>query len=270
MIVSVAGVRVALAGIAGPLRARAARRYRRFLVEGPADLTIAVRAGRDVEHRPDGDPSVTRDGGAFIVEYGAMTARLDPLAGGEASLPPSVYAVDSLLRITLGLALVERGGLLLHGSGVLLGESAIVCFGPSGVGKTTVARSVPPETVLCDEMIALVPDGEQMVAHGTPFHGDYHVCAPLSAPLRALVRLRQGDVDHLEQLSPAVGVQALLGSTLFFCKDPEISERLLSLAIRICQGRTYRLTFERGTHAPTFIDAALAAESAPPAARARG
>src|SRR5262249_7499476 len=152
---------------------------------------------------------------------------------------PSIWVIDSLLRMSVGLMLVERGGLLVHGSGVRLPDGALVCFGPSGVGKTTVARSVAPGSVLCDEMIALVADGAGVRAHGTPFHGDYSVCAPLSAPLVALVRLVQGSEDVVEPLSTAHAAQALLGSTLFFCRDEALGDALLSTALRTCSGRTY-------------------------------
>src|SRR6185437_13312749 len=99
---------------------------------------------------------------------------------------------------------------------------ALVCFGPSGVGKTTVARSVASADVLCDEMILVRVDAEDRVtAAGTPFHGDLATCRPGILPVAALVRLRQSDSETLAPLSDAAAAHILLNAVLFFCRDEE-------------------------------------------------
>jgi hypothetical protein len=266
IVIGVGGLAVGLDGLNRELAAHTQDRYAAFLIDRAPDLRVEVDTEREGPHRPGGPPDVVRKSERqFEISYGALEATLDLAAGvGRASFPSSIWMVDSLLRMSVGLMLAERGGLLLHGSGVQLADGVLVCFGPSGVGKTTVARSVAPETVLCDEMIALVPEGAGVRAHGTPFHGDYSICAPISGPVRALVRLVQGDDDVLHPLSTAQAAQALLGSTLFFCRDEALSEELLSTALRTCSRRTYRLTFQRGTHVPSFIVQELGLAAADP------
>src|SRR5262249_52652202 len=159
-------------------------------------------------------------------------------------VPDSVYVIDSLLRITMSHLLLARRGLLLHSSGVRVGTEVLVCFGPSGVGKTTVARSVPETDVLCDELMALVaqPDGGGLVL-GTPVHGELGICAPGSGPLVALCRLRQEREAKFVPLRPALAAREVLAATLFFCRDPELAERLIELAATICTDRTFSLEF---------------------------
>jgi hypothetical protein len=167
--------------------------------------------------------------------------------------------------------LVERRGLLVHGSSVQLDDGALVCFGPSGAGKTTVARSVPADAVLCDELTALSDDGGQVVAAGTPFHGDLAICSARVLPLRALCRLRQSDREGLTPLASAAAVRELLASTLFFCDDERLVAQLLDIAIAIVNGRTTVLQFRLETDVLQLVRNHLgdhALSSDPPAARA--
>ena len=250
MTVEVAGVRITLAGLPPSLATAARVRYRSFLaIDDAPSLSIAVTRTAAAAHAPSGDPLVEHAGERrFFVRYGALTAELDLAAGrGHAELPDSVYVVDSLLRIAMSLLLVERRGLLVHGSSVQLDDGALVCFGPSGAGKTTVARSVPAEAVLCDELTALYHDGAKVVAAGTPFHGDLAICSPRVLPLRALCRLRQSDHEELTPLGSATAVRELLAATLFFCGDEELVAHLLDVAIAIVKGRTTVLQFRLQT-----------------------
>jgi hypothetical protein len=252
----IGGVVVSVGGLDARLAAAARRRYASFLATGDSVLHIEVRAAVDAKHDPDADPHVTRTAArAFAIRYGALEAEID-LASGRATarVPATIYVLDSLLRIAMTLILVEHDGLLLHAAGVLVGDAAHVYFGPSGVGKTTVARSVPRADVFSDEIVALfaAPDGAVRVA-GTPFHGDLNATSPRVANAAALVRLHQADEDSLSMLGAAAATSALLGSTLFFSNDDEHAERLLGLAARVCGGRTYALAFQRHTHVPSFV-----------------
>lgn len=277
MTLQIAGVRIALHGLAPSLAAAARARYRPFVVDGgAAALTIELAPTPQGAHAPDGDPRVARAGDRrFTVGYGTLTAELDLAAGrGRAALAESVHVLDSLLRIALSLALVERGGLLLHGSSVALGDGALVCFGPSGVGKTTVARSVPAAAVLCDELTAVYPadgaGGARIVAAGTPFHGDLDVCAARVLPLRALCRLRHADRDALAPLGPAAAVRELLAATLFFCRDEALVLRLVDVAARIASVGTSVLEFTRHCHVPTFVGHHLRGHTLPRHPQAAG
>jgi hypothetical protein len=224
----------------------------------------------DTAHEPEDMPLVVRDGRRFRIEYGTLTAELDlDQRRGWGNVQSWVYIADSLVRITMTLLALERDALLLHSSGVMLDGRVLVCFGPSGVGKTTVASSVPRAQVLCDEMMLLRTDGDRVLAHSTPFHGDLGFSRPGAGELHTLVRLHQGEREALTPLTTGAAARTLLNSVLFFCRDEALAERLLELAARVCIDKTVALTFTRETHVPTFIQHHRRYATAPGAKAAR-
>jgi hypothetical protein len=260
MLLSVAGIRVRLDVADEPLAAAVRARYGAFTTGAAApdfDWRIAVR---DRRHSLEAEPVVEHTGELrYALSYGAVEGELDLAAGtGALRLPGDVLYLDAALRIALTLLLAERGGLLLHACGFVRGPRAFVLFGPSGAGKTTVARMVPPADVLSDEVVAVVPAGAGLTAHGTPFYGDLGVSNPRSAPVAALARLRHGP-DALEPLSTGAAASALLNSALFFCHSPQVTEKVVGAATRIGQQGVRLLTFRKETHVPAWLDAALAA-----------
>src|SRR5205085_3507009 len=116
------------------LAATARRRYARFAVERAPDVSIEVGAAGDA-HDPDETPRVDETGDrAYAIRYGALEAAIDlARRKGTAKVPLSVHVLDSLLRMTMSLVLLEHDALLLHASGVLREGGAHVYFGPSGV-----------------------------------------------------------------------------------------------------------------------------------------
>jgi hypothetical protein len=62
-----------------------------------------------------------------------------------------------LLSQALGVILHQRGLLVLHGSAVMLHNSAVVFLGPSGMGKSTTAASLKRKgySLLADEVVAI-------------------------------------------------------------------------------------------------------------------
>jgi hypothetical protein len=92
---------------------------------------------------------------------------------GEACLWPSLYSVDAMLRVIFATAMLSHDAMLLHASAVFNRNAALLFAGPSGAGKTTIARLCTQCRVLNDEIISLSlsKDGVVCVA-GTPFWGE--------------------------------------------------------------------------------------------------
>ena len=106
-------------------------------------------------------------------------------------------------RIGLETLLLRHKGLLLHASLIEYKEIALAFTGPSGVGKSTQAdlwRRCAGAHILNGDRAALrkLPQGWQ--AYGSPHAGSSGIYINGSAPLKALIVLRQGKENNLQPL----------------------------------------------------------------------
>lgn len=67
----------------------------------------------------------------------------------------SLGAIEASIQILLQRALALRGGLLVHASAGVYQQQGILVPGPSGVGKSTIAREAGFDQVLSDEMVII-------------------------------------------------------------------------------------------------------------------
>jgi hypothetical protein len=124
--------------------------------------------------------------------------------------------------------LLERGGVLLHASSVVSNGRAFAFVGPSGAGKTTMARLAAPRAVLSDEVTALRPRGSRpgdstrkpaFDCFPTPFWGDMpRERAGSAAPLALIgfpVHADGGEL-RLREATPADAFSRLLHCVFAF------------------------------------------------------
>ena len=149
-----------------------ADRWRAHLTDRPADLTIVVQTAALV---PPGaaqqtiEPISIADDGAVAMQIQCGNAvrvawempRDRMVCLYDARIPARL--IPALLE-HLGSALLAawlplRGGLMLHACGIVHDETADLFVGPSGVGKSTLARSVDAACVLHDDAVLLTPQG---------------------------------------------------------------------------------------------------------------
>ncbi|HEY2295206.1 MAG TPA: hypothetical protein VGM86_31270 [Thermoanaerobaculia bacterium] len=157
---------------------------------------------------------------------------------------------ENYLRLLTAYRLLEEGGALLHSAGLSDGESAWLLLGPSGAGKTTASRLclAAGGTVLSDDLNAvLFRDGEARLRK-LPFTGDLGERAggPESVPLRAVLRLAQGEEEGLRPLSPAAALAGLVAAAPFVNRDPFRREALLGVLERLARAvPAWEVTFAR-------------------------
>lgn len=140
-----------------------------FVVEGLADAVVSTWAAeRNLLPEPGGDalPDFVLSRGLAGERFPATAPyrlRLDPSGRTVAFADDPPAAVDEGLLAALDLALTRafarQGVLVLHGAGFLLDGRAVLAFGPSGSGKSSLATAALAAggRVLSDDIVLLDP-----------------------------------------------------------------------------------------------------------------
>lgn len=150
---------------------------------------------------------------------------------GWVEQPLERFPVEAVVRVLLAEWLLARGGMLLHGVALAhQGRAAVFC-GFSGAGKSTLGAwgAKGGLTLLADELVALVPDGEGFCAHGTPWNAGTNACASL-AMLGVLAHAREA---RLRPVEPSTVLRVMLSNVLEPADSPSLRARLFQLAGRL-------------------------------------
>ena len=249
----VAGVRVAISGSPAWLSRTLAPRYRRFPAAGAGDAALRVTV---VEHRPgscpadredarrameaapfvDGLPDypllLSRDGSRLEVTSLHLHGWIDLATGrGEAtSCTHDEGAAENFLRVGIARLLLPAGGFLLHACAVVSNGHALVGFGPSGAGKTTLSSLASPRGVLSDDLVVLRRDARGTLrAVPSIFRDGGATPAAEGYPVRRLLRLRKGPFA-LRALDRRDGAREVVASLPFLMDEPETAAAALDLA----------------------------------------
>jgi hypothetical protein len=223
-----------------------------------ADLHVGVRVGR-VEAPPAGSVRYDSGGGIFDVASDGRevvfalrirgvlqrVARFDPdFRQGEVVLAPdSLYARECFYPLAYPLdeliflhRIVRDEGLLIHACGAERDGNVLIFTGPSGAGKTTIARLLEGQAgarILSDDRIVLRREGEQLWAHGTPWHGDAPLSLAAGARVAALHVIRHAPEVLAEPLAGAAAATAVLGNAFLPAHDPAGAAAALDFAARL-------------------------------------
>ena len=169
------------------------------------------------------------------------------------------YSVDCILRVLWATLLPRVGGMLVHGCGLRHAEVAVVFPGPSGAGKTTLARKAPdPDYVLSDELCAVRRGDDGWRVHGTPFWGDFARggISMRSWPLRTLAFLTQAPRDTVT-MTPIVSADAtfrLLGCFLSHVTDRASIAQNVALAVQLAsEVRSVEASLTKEVPAPAIF-----------------
>ena len=250
-----------------------ARRFRPFVVETAArpDVHIVLHpAGVDrfLSTRRDGSDETyrletRRTGESLALWSYEFAGRLDP-SEGRATLAlveerggQFDRGLENFLRVVTAFYILERGGLLLHASGVVRDGAAHLFFGPSGRGKTTVTHLSPEDIVLSDDLSLIVRNGGGFEAAGIPFGMAHHRVPDSrdSFPIASLNSLVQSLEVKREPLTGARALAELSASLPFVMQETRQSGRALEVIERLLATvPAYRLWFRKDPSFWTVIE----------------
>lgn len=154
--------------------------------------------------------------------------------------------------------LPQFAGLMVHCSGVIRGDRAVLFLAPDAGGKSTVLKRATDGFILSDDQVILRKEGADFIAHATPL--GLMTSGPGSARLGGIFILRKADHFALEPISPLEVVCA-------FWRDPgnlsrlipkSLKRRVFDLFYDIChQVPVYRMSFPKHYVDWDAIDSAM-------------
>ena len=262
--ITAGGIRARLEGLSSRQRSELAARYGIFArgsmaegaATGPADLRLSVRRSPlpgflHVQRRVPAETYrlLSREIGASLMAWSYEWAALWDRERGTATLAATTgdrevfdRIIENFLRVVFAHEILRRGGLLLHGAGVVRDGAAYVFFGPSGSGKTTVTTLSAGDRILSDDLVMILPRGSGFAAFSVPFRG---LLTPPSTsdrdyPLAGLFRLVKDTVDRVEPLDGPRAVGELVQSLPFVTDCPGAAPRMLEVASAVAAAAPVR------------------------------
>lgn len=223
-------------------------RYAGFVTcGGSGEIDFEVMLAPPGSMMGHGEVRVERECGRWSMGRGDFEANWNPRsARGVIRQSSNPYSLNSVLRIVHTLLLAERGGFLVHASSAVRNGRAFLFAGVSGAGKTTMARSAPPDVSLLTDEISYVGRQEDGYhAYGTPFAGDLgRLGENMRAPLATLYLLTKGTENKIEPVEAVEAVRALLENILCFTRDSELVRSVFESACDfVSRVPVRRLTF---------------------------
>lgn len=269
-----------------PMQLHIDARYQPFLTDTQyPDCSISFEIGRPAELRgtvvsPD-NPRVLRLADGYCIERNLLAPEpctclvsrdADPLHQTGYLYPEQVRYIrdfDNLLdAANLEHMLTALGAVSLHSSFITHGGQAILFSAPSGTGKSTQAalweRHAGAEQINGDRSVIRCVDGV-WTAFGFPFAGSSGIYKNKSAPIRAIVVLRQAPDNTIERLAAPEAFRLLYSETAIQRWNTQGHAAAVDLLIRLCAAvPVYRLCCTPDERAVTLLQKTLAPEEDSP------
>lgn len=133
-------------------------------------------------------------------------------------------------------ALLQRNAPIIHASYIDYKGQAILFTAPSKTGKSTQAQlweKYGGAEIINGDRVLLREKNDGWYAYGYPCCGSSDICINRTLPIRAIVILRQGNENKVEELSEAEKVRALVAGVEAYRWDLQDIDLALELAGQI-------------------------------------
>jgi len=118
-------------------------------------------------------------------------------------------------QILFAWLLADRGGIILHGSGIIFKEKGYLFVGHSDAGKTTLVKIFQDHAkILNDDRVIVRKENDRFYLYGTPWHGELSLVAPDRVPLEAILFLNQAKENRIERTEGLEAFKRLYGCTI--------------------------------------------------------
>jgi hypothetical protein len=136
----------------------------------PINTTIVVQATSRHLMYYGPDPVVSPCGN-WVLRSGYLLEKSGDSTWNATSMESNL-SIDILLRWICTVEIIDRGGLVLHGSSGVISDRGYLFLGASGRGKSTIIDNTDFDSTLCDEASILVPgDDGGWALWPSPFWG---------------------------------------------------------------------------------------------------
>ena len=131
---------------------------------------------------------------------------------------------------------LNRGGILLHASYIIVDGKAVLFTAPSQTGKSTQAelwRKYGKAEIVNGDRVVLRKRENQWYAHGVPMCGSSDICKNISAKIKSIVVLEQGDINRVCPMSTIEKYKALYLGSQHYLWDKEESQLIHEIVSEI-------------------------------------
>lgn len=147
---------------------------------------------------------------------------------------PEYVESKGLIPLTSAF-LLSHDCCIFHGVSFLFRDNAWIFTAPSGTGKTTQfvnwKKKHPEEVqIICGDMPLLEKKQNNIIVHPTPWNGKEKMGGYISASLRGIVILEQGNENIIKKTTAKDGIYELFRQFVF---TPETKEEILTVTALI-------------------------------------